>query len=288
MLPFHGHVSAFAVDPIEKKPLYHFAPGATIASVGLFGCNLSCDFCQNYAISQALPPGSTRVTPAELVSRALDVDSIGLAFTYNEPTVHFEFVAECAALAHHSALANVLVTNGSLRREPAEELLELMDAVNVDIKGFTKAHYRSLGGSLSTVCDFVQIAGSLTHLEVTTLLIPGFNDSDAEVREIAAFVATISPDVPLHLSAYRPAYKRTVARTPISTIERALRIASEHLRYVYTGNTGAHNVTHCRHCGAPLVTRRGYQIDRTGLQGTTCQGCGARSPFTEWPVDTSP
>ena len=286
-LPHFGHVSAFHVDPIEKKPLYHFAPGSRVASVGFFGCNLSCAFCQNYQISQRTPPRAEIVPPEELVSLAAEDQSIGLAFTYNEPTVHFEYLIEVTRLLADSHLASILVTNGSLRAKPAAELLALTDAANVDLKAFTNEHYRSLGGDLATTCNFIQSAAQSSHVEVTTLVVPGFNDSPDEVRELVRFVASVSPDIPFHISAYRPAYRSSTAPTSHESLERVREIALDQLRYVYVGNTRDSNVTSCGACGAVLVSRSGYRVDASGFRDGACAACGARAPVVQWPVDTS-
>ena len=282
VLPFYGRASAVSIDPIEKKPLYHFLPGSSTYSVGFVGCNLRCPFCQNFGISQSTDALTETVDPAGLARAALRAACPSMSHTYSEPLVPAEFVIESLKSARSAGLRTVLVTNGCALKEAAAEILPLCDAVNVDIKAWDEAFYRDeLGGDLPTVKAFVELAFRLgTHVEATTLVIPGKNDDDAQVDGIAAFLASLSPDIPLHLSAYQPMYRYTVAPTAPSTIERLSFVAKRRLRYVYPGNVGGMAVrTACHSCGATLVERRGYGIDRSGLNGGSCAACGSRSPI---------
>ena len=282
MLPFYGRASAISIDPIEKKPLYHFMPGSSTFSVGYVGCNLRCPFCQNFGISQSTDALTEAVDPAGLAHAAVRAGCPSIAHTYSEPLVHAEFVVESLMAARSAGLRTVLVTNGCARMEAATEVLSLCDAVNVDVKCWSGSFYRDeLGGDLPTVKAFVELAFRLgTHVEATTLVIPGKNDDDGQIDGIAAFLASLSADIPLHLSAYRPMYRYTVAPTPQSTIERMSVVARRHLRYVYPGNLGSQAVqTACHSCGAALVVRRGYGIDLAGLNGDNCAACGAKSPI---------
>lgn len=279
-LPYAGRLSAISIDPIEKKPLYHFHPGREILSVGFVGCSFRCPFCQNYRISQSTHAGTRYMAPAELVSTAAGNGSFGIAYTYSEPTVHFEYVTETARLAREAGLKNVLVSNGFLNPEPAREVLSLMDAANIDLKSFNAEFYRrELGGTLESVLEFLKAASALTHLEVTTLVIPGKNDSEPELEEIAKFVASLSPDIPLHLSAYYPVYNYHEPPTAPEELVKLAELCRTHLRYVYLGNVGGESDTNCASCGALLVRRRGYSVTTPGISNGRCASCGAPVPI---------
>ena len=238
----YGLITSAALDPIEKKPLRRFWPGKRILSLGSYGCNLRCPFCQNSDISMS--DGETvplfRVTPDEIARKAWELaaqDNIGVAYTYNEPTVGYEFVRDCAQTVHELGLKNVLVTNGSLLREPLERLLPFIDAMNVDLKGFSPDYYRWLGGDLETVKEFISFSVRHgCHVEVTTLVVPGKNDSDDEIAALSAWLAGLSTEIPLHLSRYFPRYHFHEEATPISKIYRLAEIARKNLKFVYEGN----------------------------------------------------
>ncbi len=239
----YGQLTAIALDPIEKKPLMRFHPGTYILSVGSYGCNLRCPFCQNDDISQAgteIP--TTTVTPDALVARAARLASepagnIGIAYTYNEPLVSYEFVRDCAVLAHKAGLKNVLVTNGMICPEPFAKLLPLIDALNIDLKGFSQEFYDWVGGDFETVRGTITAAVTRAHVEVTTLIIPGVNDSEESMDAEAAWLASLNRDLPLHISRFFPRYRVTDrAATPVETIARLCDVARRHLRYVYSGN----------------------------------------------------
>ena len=238
----YGKLTALALDPIEKKPLNRFYPGSSILSVGSFGCNLKCSFCQNHHISMASENEIKvqSVKPEELINIGLDLKNrgnIGIAYTYNEPLVGYEFVRDCAKLARDNNLKNVVVTNGCFCREPMKELLPFIDALNIDLKGFTNEFYKKLGGDLDTVKNFIKLAASLCHVEVTTLIIPGENDSEDEMREISEFLLSVSPDIPLHISRFFPCYKmRDKGPTEVKKVYKLADIAREKLKYVYEGN----------------------------------------------------
>ncbi len=279
-LPFYGAISALNADPIEKKPLYHFFPGSDILSVGFLGCPLRCRFCQNYRISQATTARTQTMTPAEVVRAAERSAAIGVAYTYNEPIIHIEFVLETARLAREAGLQNVLVTSGQINSEPAAELFAAMDAANIDLKGFNEQFYRrELGGSLESVKQSISIAAGLCHVEVTTLVIPGKNDSPDEIDSIAAFIAAIDTEIPYHLSGYYPAYQYVTEATSPELIASLVKDARRHLRFVYSGNIGASNDTNCPACGRLLLQRNGYHTRIVGLHGTKCSGCGTTLPF---------
>lgn len=237
----YGRLTALALDPIEKKPLRRFHPGSMVLSVGSFGCNLRCPFCQNASIAQVGAEAPTRtVSPNALVQLAHTLQNrgnIGIAYTYNEPLVGYEYVRDCAALAHEAGLQNVLVTGGTIASEPWQALLPLIDAVNIDLKGFDERWYRRLGGDLTTVKQAITIAAALTHVEVTTLIIPDENDSHEEIDALAAWLASVNPEIPLHVSRFFPRHHMTRrAPTPVDTVYHLADVAREHLRYVYTGN----------------------------------------------------
>lgn len=280
VLPYYGKISSIALDPIEKKPLYHYYPGSQILSVGFLGCNFHCPFCQNYSISQSTDRPTMELTPQEVVDKALTENSFAIAYTYNEPSIHFEFVTATADLAHHSSLKNVLVTNGHLEKEAASELLGRMDAVNIDLKSYDDQFYRrELGGNLDAVKEFIQVAAGRCHVEITTLLIAGRNDSEEELTSIAGFIASVNPRIPLHLSAYYPTYHYTYDGTTPEQVMRAVRIASSKLDYVYPGNIPGEANTTCSACGNLLVERRAYQVTTPGLDGSACNSCGAQIPI---------
>lgn len=250
----YGRVTALALDPIEKKPLRRFRPGSRVLSVGSFGCNLRCPFCQNHEISWSaaalrLAETAETVSPEALVAAALRAKAqgnIGLAFTYNEPLIGWEFVRDTAALAHEAGLVNVLVTNGTAEAPILEALLPHIDAMNIDLKGFSARRYAEvLGGDLETVKAFIARAVRDCHVELTALIVPGENDTEAEMRALTEWVAalegadgrTVGPDIPLHVSRFFPRFHMTDRpATDIETVYRLADVARERLRYVYTGN----------------------------------------------------
>ena len=278
----YAQVTSVAMDPIEKKPLYHFHPGANILSLGTRGCNFACEFCQNWTISQADAPTSL-LTSRAAVEAARREGSIGIAYTYNEPLIWFEYVLETAKLAREVGLANVLVTNGYVSPGPLEELLPYCDAMNMDIKAIRPDFYKRLcRGTLEPVLANARAASRRTHLEVTNLVIPGQNDTDGEFEELGRWIAgELGPHIPTHLSAYFPRHRLTAPPTPAETLERAHAILSKHLRYVYLGNCYSERgaSTACHQCGAVLVRRRGYHVEVVGLRGTVCGSCGAENYF---------
>ena len=243
VIPFnYGKLTGLALDPIEKKPLRRFYPGSFILSVGSFGCNLRCPFCQNHEISMASEGElhTAYFSPEQLADRAAKLvprGNIGVAYTYNEPLVGYEYVRDCAALIHERGLVNVLVTNGMIEEAPWRALLPSIDAANIDLKGFTDAWYKKLGGDLDTVKRSITLAAEQCHTEVTTLLVPGENDSVDEIRELAHWLAGVNPDIPLHLSRFFPGYQMT--DRPPGSVEQVYRLADEaraYLTYVYIGN----------------------------------------------------
>ncbi len=278
----YGEVSSITMDPIEKKPLYHFYPGSSILSIGTVGCSFRCKFCQNYSISQDPDHQTDFYSPEELVDIAKQKGSVGIAYTYSEPLVWFEYVMDCCRLARKEGLKNVFVTNGYINREPLCELLEVADAFNIDLKSFNEDFYKKvIGGTLGPVRDTIAEVASRKEisLEVTTLVIPGHNDSDAEMEEMIEWLASLREDIPYHLSAYYPMYKFSAPPTPVSTLERLKKIAEKRLQYVYMGNVSGESNTYCHNCGALLVARRGYYVEIVNYRDGRCKNCGTAVPI---------
>lgn len=242
----YGRITSMALDPIEKKPLYRFKPGSKILSVGSYGCNMRCLFCQNCEISMADPENGTgrlrwvEMTPEELVKRAVAAKpygNVGLAYTYNEPFISYEFVMDCAKLIQEQGLVNVAVTNGCISEGPLREILPYFDAMNIDLKSFRHDFYRRMGGDLDTVLNTIQIAAKRCHVEVTTLIIPGENDTEGEITEIASWLAGVDNDITLHVTRFFPAWKMTdKSPTPVRTVYALAEAARKYLPHVYAGN----------------------------------------------------
>lgn len=238
----YGQLTALHLDPIEKKPLKRFHPGSLILSAGSFGCNLRCPFCQNCDISMAdaETAGTEYVPPETLASKALELvphGNIGLAMTYNEPLVGYEYVLDCVRLIKEKGLVTVLVTNGYVCEAPLLRLLPYVDAMNIDLKGFTDAWYRRLGGDLETVKRTISLAAPRCHVEVTTLIVPGENDSTAEMEQLSAWLASVSPELPLHVTRFFPRFRMADKNpTPVGAVHTLADVARRHLSYVYIGN----------------------------------------------------
>ncbi|APC09497.1 AmmeMemoRadiSam system radical SAM enzyme [Neomoorella thermoacetica] len=275
----YGRCSSLALDPIEKKPLYHFYPGSLILSAGTVGCNFSCDFCQNWEIAQQ-EPETVVISPDDLVRKAREVDSLGIAYTYSEPLVWFEFVLATAQLARNAGLKNVMVTNGFIRPEPLKELLPWIDAWNIDVKGFSLEFYRKVvkGDYRPVLKTAAAAVDSGSHVEITTLLVTGLNDESTELEELVKWVATnLGVDTPLHFSRYFPRYRLEAPPTPLETMRRARDMARKHLHYVYLGNVAdpEANNTYCPVCGELVIRRTGYHVSLPGLDGRICRSCGS-------------
>jgi pyruvate formate lyase activating enzyme len=274
----YGHLTSVSMDPVEKKPLHHFHPGHGILSVGSWGCNLACSFCQNWRISQRMDAAGAATEPAQVVAMAEAERSFGIAYTYNEPLVGLEYVLDCSRLARERGLKNVLVTNGYVMPEPAAEVLAVTDAINLDIKSMDPSFYRSLcKGTLESVLDFArQAVAAGCWLEVTCLLVPGHNEGTDQVARLAAWIRdNLGVAVPLHLSAYFPQYRMDIPATESGVLKAACRCAREVLPYVYVGNmpgTGWAD-TYCPGCGSVLVHRRGYDVAMDGVRDGRCGRC---------------
>jgi pyruvate formate lyase activating enzyme len=285
-LPYYGFVTALAKDPIEKTPLYHFRPGSSIVSAGFAGCNLRCPFCQNWHISQKTGVPGRRFDPADLAAGAEGQ----IAYTYSEPLVHIEFLLDCMKEVRRLGAANVLVTNGCINAGAAGEILGLTDAANIDLKCFSADTYsKILGGDLDTVLAFITMAYKMgVHVEITTLVVPGLNDSEGELQKTVDFIAGLSPEIPFHLSAYHPDWKWDAPPTSPALLAEYTARAGKKLLYVYAGNTaGEKNDTLCPACGAVLVSRRGFRADTGGIvlkgggreKTYRCAACGTGAPI---------
>ena len=234
----YGKTTGIALDPIEKKPLYHYHPGEKILSLGTRGCNFACDFCQNWHISQELDAPTQNVTSEDVIEKAKGYNSFGIAYTYNEPFIWYEFVLDTARLAKTAGLENVLVTNGYVNMEPLEEMLPLIGAMNIDLKSFNEDFYvRICRGRLKPVLDVIKRSAKSCHVELTNLLIPTLNDSESDIRKMVGWIYdNLGDKVPLHFSRYFPCYKMDLPATPVATLKMAERVAKEKLKYVYLGN----------------------------------------------------
>jgi pyruvate formate lyase activating enzyme len=236
----YGKISSIALDPIEKKPLYHFHPGVNILSIGSYGCNFSCSFCQNYSISMEKPQ-TYLIPPETLIAKANELknaNNIGIAYTYNEPLINYEYVLDCCKLAHQNNLKNVLVTNGYIRKDPLTEILPYVDAMNIDLKSFNNKFYRKYcGGEIEHVKETIKTAAPVCHVEITCLIIPGLNDSLNEIAELAKWLSSLSDDIPLHLTRFFPRYKLdNIIPTPINVLTSLANEARKDLKHVYIGN----------------------------------------------------
>lgn len=280
----YGKVVAEHLDPIEKKPLFHVRPGSTSYSIATAGCNFHCRHCQNYAISQVGPemaiPGTNRA-PEQIVADALGSGAASIAYTYTEPTIFYEFALDTARLAQEAGLLNVFVTNGYTSTEPLERIAPLLAAANVDLKAFSEKFYRDIvGAKLAEVLDcLIQYRRLGIWLEITTLIIPGLNDDEAELKGIADFIVrNLGVDTPWHVSQFYPTYKlMDRGRTPVPTLRLAREIGlASGLRYVYEGNVpgAGGESTVCPGCGAVVVERYGYRIVANRLDSGACAACG--------------
>lgn len=288
VLTTYGRSSGFAVDPIEKKPLNHFYPGSDVLSFGTAGCNLGCRFCQNWEMSKSreMDRLAVEASPDDIARWAVERGCGSVAFTYNDPVIFAEYAMDAADACRAVGVHTVAVTAGYINSPAREEFFAHMDAANIDLKGFTDSFYRELtGAGLQTVLDTIlHVASTDTWLELTTLLIPGQNDSDEEITaECNWIMENLGPDVPLHFSAFHPAHRMLdVPRTPPATLTRARQIALDAgLRYVYTGNVrnADGDTTWCPDCGAELIVRDWFRVlaDRITADGR-CPSCGLAIP----------
>jgi pyruvate formate lyase activating enzyme len=279
----YGKIVAQNIDPIEKKPLFHFLPGSLAYSIGTVGCNFRCGNCQNYTLSQSPKEGNLIVgentSPEEIVAAAKRYDCPSIAYTYSEPTIFFEYAFDTAKLAQKAGIKNVFVTNGYITEEALRLISPYLDAANVDLKSFSESFYReNCGAQLQPVLDSIKLYKALgIWTEITTLVIPTLNDSDEELREIASFIKDLGEETPWHLSRFYPLYRLTgLPPTPISTLQKASEIGKEAgLRYVYQGNVpGQGENTDCHKCGRLLIERYGYEILDSKIEDSKCPSCG--------------
>lgn len=279
----YGHPCSIHIDPVEKKPLFHFLPGTGILSIATVGCNLHCRNCQNWEISQANPEDSSayKHSPLQLVQLARARNCPSLAFTYTDPIIYYEYTFDTAVHAHRQGLRTVLVTAGYINRQPWQELLNHIDAANIDLKSIRDSFYRDIcGGTLKPVQDALVLAKAMGVLvEVTNLIIPTLNDSDADLTELVRWIAhNLGSETPLHFSRFSPRHKlRNLPPTPADTLERARQIAvSEGMQHVYVGNilSPQGQNTYCPQCKSELIVRQRYQITRMRLADGACPDCG--------------
>ncbi|GLC32581.1 AmmeMemoRadiSam system radical SAM enzyme [Clostridium omnivorum] len=275
----YGEVTSLAVDPLEKKPLYHFKPSKDILSLGSFGCNMTCSFCQNYEISQGRP--TTQFTSIEELTNIIPniENNVGIAFTYNEPMMWYEYMYEAAKKIkeHNKDTSIVVVTNGYINEEPLMKLLPYVDAMNIDLKGYTNKYYKKVcGAKLEPVLETIKRCNDHCHVEITTLLVSDENDSLEEVHEIAQFIASVNKDMPLHLSRYFPRYMMKNEETKVEKMLLAKEAAKKYLNYVYIGNVGGiENNTYCPNCNATLIKRTGYNTE-VNIKDNRCYSCGEK------------
>jgi pyruvate formate lyase activating enzyme len=283
----YGKLTAANVDPIEKKPLFHFLPGSSSYSIATMGCNLRCDFCQNYGISQAPRETGTiegaRVSPQMIVASALESGCRSISYTYTEPTIYYEYAFDTAEIATSRGLMNVFVSNGFISEEPLRTIAPYLHAANIDLKSLRDEYYRKIcGGRLEPVLQALKLYRELKiWLEITTLIIPGLNDSQQELGEIAAFIRQeLGAEVPWHVSAFYPTYKMVDRPpTPRETLVKAKQIGlNSGLKYVYCGNLdipGGED-TNCPRCGFNLIARSGFQVENNQIKNGVCINCGEK------------
>jgi pyruvate formate lyase activating enzyme len=275
----YGEVTSLAVDPIEKKPLYHYKPSKDILSVGSFSCNMTCSFCQNHEISQNRP--GTQFISVENLMRMIPTieNNVGVAFTYNEPMMWYEYIYDAAKKIkeHNKDTSVVVVTNGYINEEPLMKLLPYVDAMNIDLKGYTSKFYNTIcGAKLEPVLETIKKCHDYCHIEITTLLVSEENDSIEEVREIAKFISSVDENIPLHLSRYFPRYKMNHEETKLEKMTAAQNEAEKYLKYVYIGNVaGVDNNTYCPKCKTLLISRKGYST-QVHINEAKCSVCGEK------------
>ncbi|MFZ5366595.1 MAG: AmmeMemoRadiSam system radical SAM enzyme [Patescibacteria group bacterium] len=282
----YGMAIAENVDPIEKKPLFHFQPGSLSFSIATAGCNFRCEFCQNWDISQITKGPEGRIIgeelpPEEIVKKALEAKCSSIAYTYTEPTIFFEYAADTAKLAKKKGLANVFVTNGYQTPETIKEMKGLIDAANIDLKSFSEEFYQKIcGAALSPVLEAIKLMHKAgIWIELTTLVVPKQNDSEKELTQIAKFIAKVSKNIPWHISRFHPEYKMLDAQpTPLETLEKAFKIGKKAgLKYVYLGNviTETRENTYCPKCQNLAIRRVGYEVKVLGVDKKgKCEKCG--------------
>jgi pyruvate formate lyase activating enzyme len=275
----YSQIVSIAIDPIEKKPLYHYFPGKQIISIGPNACNLKCQFCQNWTISQKRTR-TTYLSPRDLVKETLKSDSFGISYTYSEPFMWYEYIIDTAGISREHNLKTVLVTNGTINPEPLENILPYIDAMNIDLKSMNEDFYKEYcNGFLKTVLHTIEASYKRCHIEITNLVIPTLNDSDSDFQMLIDFVSSLSPDIPLHFSRYHPDYKCEIPATPLDRLSRARELALKKLKHVYIGNVMDQeaNSTFCPECGGTLIKRSGFFGVQILLKDGNCPECGERT-----------
>jgi len=283
----YSRIAAMHTDPVEKKPLFHFIPGSSALSIATAGCNFSCRFCQNWQLSQSDPHDveSREIKPQELGVTARKQKIPVIAYTYNEPTVQFEYIMDSSALSRKKGIKSIMISNGYIQKKASLELASQLDAVKIDLKAFSDSFYRNIcGGSLTAVLDnLAAVHGSGTWLEIVVLIIPTMNDSPGEIKKMTSWInRNLSPHVPVHFTRFHPMYKiRNLPSTPVSSLERCRSIAVEQgIHYAYVGNVPGHRYenTYCHACGAMIVSRTGYFNIVSNIRSGACPRCGTAIP----------
>ncbi|MFW5981728.1 MAG: AmmeMemoRadiSam system radical SAM enzyme [Halanaerobiales bacterium] len=269
----YAKISAIAIDPIEKKPLYHFYPGEEILSIGSFGCNLGCSYCQNWQISQHKPQ-LKELSVEDLIDIALIKGSMGVAYTYSEPSICYEYLIDAFPAAHNKNLKNIMVTNGYINKQALKDLIPYLDALNIDLKSFSNEFYREkCNGSIKPVLENIKyLYKNKVHIEITTLIIRDENDSLDELEQLFQWLSKLSRDIPLHLSRYFPNYKMKRPATDLEKMKEAYSLAKKYMNYVYLGNVNIADVqsTYCPDCGKLLINRDAYFVEDLSEKGQ-CQ-----------------
>jgi pyruvate formate lyase activating enzyme len=273
----YGKISSIAVDPIEKKPLYHFHPEAKVLSFGSWGCNMSCEFCQNWQISQQ-KPSLKNFSPQKIVDKAVEMNLDYIAYTYSEPVVFYEYMLETAKIAKKEGMKNIMISNGFIKEKPLKELIPFLNAANIDLKAFNNYFYQKhCNGNLEDIKKTIKLLAEEIHLEITTLIVSDLNDDLNQLTELFSWLAEINKGIPLHLSRYHPAYRLNNPSTDIEFMKKAYKTAKKQLDHVYLGNAIIENTsdTFCNNCGERLIKRRAYHI-KNNMKANRCDNCGER------------
>jgi len=280
----YGIPVARSVDPIEKKPLFHFYPQSKTFSIATMGCNMHCKHCQNADISQVSKESfpSSKISVEEIIKEAKSYDVESIAYTYTEPTIYYEYAFDIAKLAHKLGIKNIFVTNGYINKEPLEKIAPYLDAANIDLKGMSEQFYKKVcGANLQPVLDSIKRYYDLgIWIEITTLIIPGYNDKEQELKNIAGFIADIDPNIPWHVTGFYPTYKLTDTKaTNASLLDKAVEIGKENgLNFIYQGNIGKRENTYCPQCRNLLVQRNGFNVSKNNIKKGICSNCHHEIP----------
>lgn len=271
----YSQISSLSIDPVEKKPLYHYYPGEKVLSIGSWGCNLSCSFCQNWQISQK-KPSIKEYQPQEIVDYALENNIKLIAYTYSEPIVFYEYMLKTAKIAQKNGIKNIMVSNGFINQKAFRELVPFIEAANIDLKAFNDQFYqKKCNGALEAVKNTIEIAAAKIHLEITNLIIRDLNDNLKELEKMFKWLAAVNKNIPLHLSRYYPAYKLNNRATDLQVMKKSYLKAKNHLNHVYLGNAIVNNTadSFCSNCGQKIIERKKYEI-KNYLKKEKCPNCG--------------